>query len=203
MFSYLKAIIHKLKRSYILNKYDDFTIAAFFRQQGAEIGQHNRLEIRSMGTEPYLVTIGSHCTVAPNVSFVTHDGGVWIFTEEIPDLQKFGPIKILDNCFIGMGSVIMANVTIGPNAIVGAGSIVTRDVPANTIVAGNPARPVSSIETYREKALRAWERQKPPGYFDEIEPGKNYSPQYFQELKFRNLKMLREHLLRFFNGTDE
>ena len=48
---------------------------------------------------------------------------------------------------IGSGATILANLTIGENAIVGAGSVVTRDVPANTIVAGNPARVLRSIPT--------------------------------------------------------
>ena len=203
MISYLQDFIRKLKRSVVLNKYNDFTIADYFRTQGATVGKYNRLEIRTLGPEPYLISIGNHCTVAPNVSFATHDGGVWLFTEEFPDLQKFGPIKILDNCFIGMSSIIMANVTIGPNAIVGAGSIVTRDVHPNTIVAGNPARPISSVEMYREKVLDAWKQQKPPGYFRGIKPGKKYSPRYIQKLKYRDMRMLRKHLIEIINEADD
>jgi acetyltransferase-like isoleucine patch superfamily enzyme len=51
---------------------------------------------------------------------------------------------------IGSGSTILANVTIGENALVGAGSVVTKDVPANTIVAGNPARVLRKIEQTME-----------------------------------------------------
>jgi acetyltransferase-like isoleucine patch superfamily enzyme len=48
--------------------------------------------------------------------------------------------KVCDGASIGSGSTILANVTIGENAIIGAGSVVTKDVPPNAIVAGNPAR---------------------------------------------------------------
>jgi len=198
MISYFRIIISKLKKSYVLNKYNDFTIAEYFRSQGAKIGHNNRLEVQSLGPEPYLISIGNHCTVAGNVSFVTHDGGVWVFSEEIPDLQKFGPITIHDNCFIGMNSIIMGNVTIGPNAIVGAGSIVTRDVPENSIVAGNPARPVSTLDAYREKVVKIWEVQKPEGYFHGVGNDQKLTPEQIQRLKFRDIGLLRKHLTRLF-----
>ncbi len=199
MFYVAVNFLKKLKQSYTLNRYNDFTIAEYFRKQGALIGEDNRLEIRSLGTEPYLVSIGNHCTVAGNVRFLTHDGAVWVFTKEMPDLQKFGRIEICDNCFIGMGAIIMGNVTIGPNAIVGAGSVVTKDVPKNTIVAGSPARPISTLEKYKEKAVEMWERQKPPGYFSGIETGRSYSSEYIQKTKQRDIVILREHLLKLFN----
>jgi acetyltransferase-like isoleucine patch superfamily enzyme len=203
MITYLIQVIAKIYKNYKINRYDDFSIANYFREQGARIGEHNRLEVRSLGPEPYLISIGNHCTVAPNVSFVTHDGGVWLFTEEFPDLQKFGAIKILDNCFIGMNSIIMPNTTIGPNSIVGAGSVVTKDVQANTIVAGNPARYVSSIETYRNKILAIWEKQRPSSYFLGIEDGKSYSPQCIQKMKFRDISILKRHLIQVFNKLDD
>ncbi|HHQ6731196.1 TPA: DapH/DapD/GlmU-related protein [Staphylococcus aureus] len=56
------------------------------------------------------------------------------------------PITIKENAWIGAASTILPGVTIGENAIVGANSLVTKDVPANTIVAGSPARVIKSIE---------------------------------------------------------
>jgi acetyltransferase-like isoleucine patch superfamily enzyme len=141
----LRAVYRKLKNSYDLLKYDDFSIAEYFRRQGAQVGLDNRIEIRSFGTEPNLVRIGNHCTIGPGVVFLTHDGGTWLFTEEDPSLQKFGKIDIKDNCFIGLNAIIMGNVSIGPNSIVGAGAIVTRDVPEGTIVAGSPARVICPV----------------------------------------------------------
>jgi hypothetical protein len=121
-----------------------------------------------------------------------------LFTEEIPSLQKFGTIEILDNCFIGLHAVLMGNIKIGPNSIVGASSVVTHDVPANVVVAGNPARVVSTLEEYKEKTLRIWEKQKPPGYFESLQDGKRYSPAHIQQMKNRELHKLREHLIKLF-----
>ncbi|MDP1813238.1 MAG: DapH/DapD/GlmU-related protein [Leadbetterella sp.] len=201
LFNVTMIFFNKIKHSYLLNNYNDFTIGEYFRKQGAQVGENNRLEIRSLGPEPYLVTIGNHCTVAEGVRFLTHDGAVWIFTEEIPDLQKFGPIEIRDNCFIGSGVIIMANVRIGPNAIVGAGSIVTKDVPENTIVAGNPAKYICNIKEYREKVVKIWKQQKPHNYFQNTQGDEKYNPEYIQELKYRDFAILRKHLEQLFSDT--
>jgi acetyltransferase-like isoleucine patch superfamily enzyme len=61
------------------------------------------------------------------------------------DDWKVEPILIKKGASIGSGATILSHVTIGENAIIGAGSVVTKDVPANTIVAGNPARFVRKI----------------------------------------------------------
>lgn len=65
--------------------------------------------------------------------------------------QYIGSIEIFDNCFIGANSTIMYNVKIGPNAIVAAGSVVTKDVPAGCIVGGNPARVIGRYDHLIEK----------------------------------------------------
>ncbi len=83
---------------------------------------------------------------------MTHDGAKWVL-EKNGDFKgsKFGPITIRDNSFVGVNSIIMPYVTIGPNSIVGAGSVVTKDVPPNTVYAGNPAKFISTYEEYLEK----------------------------------------------------
>lgn len=65
--------------------------------------------------------------------------------------QYIGNIEIFDNCFIGANSTIMYNVKIGPNAIVAAGSVVTKDVPEGSIVGGNPAKIIGSYKDLEKR----------------------------------------------------
>jgi acetyltransferase-like isoleucine patch superfamily enzyme len=176
-----------------LSEYNDHTIAEFFRKQGAQIGEGCRIFPRSLGTEPYLIKIGDRVHIAAGVCFITHDGAAAVIREEVPNLQVFGPIVIGDNCTIGLNALLFGNINIGANSIVAAGSVVISNVPPNTIVMGVPARPIGSIEKYREKCLERWAAQQPPDVL--IEPGatwwnsKNYED---------NRKRLRRHLLKLF-----
>lgn len=154
----VKNILKRILNSIELQKYNEYTIEKYFRKKGYHVGNNNRIYIRDFGGEPYLVKIGNHCTIVSDVAFVTHDGGAWIFRDEIPDLNVFGKIEIRDNCFIGSRSIILPNVTIGPNSVVGAGSVITKDVPPGTVVAGVPAKVICSIEDYKKKCLERWRR---------------------------------------------
>ncbi len=196
IYRLIKAVFTKVARSIELARYDDFNIAEFFRKQGAQIGENNRIEVRHLSQEPFLIRIGNHCTIGPSVVFLNHDGGVWLFSEEDPSLQKFGTIEILDNCFIGLGVIILGNVTIGPNSIVGAGSIVSKNVPPNMVVAGIPARVICSVDEYKEKVIRQWKTLKPPGYFQGLGKGVKLSPREIQRLKSRDHLLLKEHLIK-------
>jgi maltose O-acetyltransferase len=95
----------------------------------------------------FLVSIGDNCTLCPNVRLIAHDAS----TKKPLGYVKIGRIDIKENCFIGDSSIILLGVRIGPNSVVGAGSVVTRDVPPSTVVAGNPARKINSMERYLRK----------------------------------------------------
>lgn len=136
-----------------LMQYNDFTIENYFRKKGCLIGKNNRIYIRSLGSEPFLIKVGNNCTITAGVNLITHDGGCSILRKENPELHVYGNIEIRDNCFIGQNSIILPNVKIGPNSIVGAGSVVTKDVPPNVVVAGVPAKIICSLEEYKQKSI--------------------------------------------------
>ena len=64
---------------------------------------------------------------------------------------KIGKIKIGDNVFIGANATVLPNVTIGNNSIIGANSVVTKAPPDNVVVAGNPAKIICDVDSYRNK----------------------------------------------------
>lgn len=97
-------------------------------------------------TDPTLVRIGSNVGLS-DCTLIGHDGVVALI--EVcygKHLDSVGYIDIHDNCFIGHGAIVMPRVTIGPDSIVAAGAVVTKDVPPGTVVGGNPAKVICSTE---------------------------------------------------------
>lgn len=122
---------------------------AWLIQRGLKIGR-NSYVLDGAFLDPshcFLISIGDHCTLAPNVRLIAHDASMVRHLK----VARLGRIKIQDNCFIGDSTVVLPGVSIGPNAIVGAGSVVTRDVPPNSVAAGNPARVIMSLDEFLSK----------------------------------------------------
>lgn len=86
---------------------------------------------------PYLVRIGDNCSISNHVRLLAHDATIFKFTN---GHTRLGKVELKDNCFIGERSIILPGVTVGPNVLVAAGSVVNRDIPPNSCVAGIPAR---------------------------------------------------------------
>lgn len=95
----------------------------------------------------WLIEIGDNVTFAPQAYLLAHDAS----TKRYLDYTKVAKIKIEDNAFIGARALIMPGVTIGRNAIVAAGSIVTKSVPEGSVVGGNPAKIIAKTEDYINK----------------------------------------------------
>lgn len=106
--------------------------------------------LNMFGTEPWCVTLGTNVHITREVLFITHDGGTLLFRNEIPDLEITAPIKVGNNVYIGVRSLILPGVTIGNNCIVAAGSIVTKDIPDNSVFGGVPAKFIKSSSDYLE-----------------------------------------------------
>jgi len=189
MVKIIRRIVNGLRRG----KYDEFTKAEYFRAQGAKIGKNCRILVYSLASEPWLVEIGDRVAISQGVFFLTHDGGVHVFRNEIPTLQSYGKIKIGNNCMIGVNVILMPGVTIGDNCVVGAGSVVTRDIPSNSFAFGVPARVLMPIEKYKEKFLENWSVQKPPGYGEDIDLSRKDDVAYVSTHLAKELPKIREH----------
>jgi len=144
----LRRILQKLRLRYGSQE----TVVRTLREMGVQVGERCRIYTTNFGSEPWLIRIGDHVCISNDVTFVNHNLN-WPFQDKHESLTCFGTIEIRDNCQIGVNVTILPDVTIGPNSIIGAGSVVTKDVPANTVVAGNPARLICSMEEYEQKCL--------------------------------------------------
>jgi len=131
---------------------NEYTRGAVFRKQGARVGQGCRLLICTLGSEPYLVEIGSETLVSGNVLFVTHDGATWVIRDLRSGVNRFKPVRIGERCFIGAGSILLPGTDIGDRTIIGAGSVVTGKIPAGVVAAGVPARVISTTQEFAAKA---------------------------------------------------
>lgn len=132
---------------------------AYLRRQGCILGEKARLNCRigAFGTEPYLVTLGDHVCIAVDVRFITHDGGVFVLkgmNRLADNMDKIAPIRVGNNVYIGTGAYIMPGVKIGDNCIIGAGTIVTKDVLDNSVTVGVPARVIGTVEAYHERCMQ-------------------------------------------------
>jgi len=96
----------------------------------------------------FLISIGDNSIINAGVHLLAHDSTIGRFTG---GYRRMGRIDIKENCIIGVNSVILPGVTIGPNALVAAGSVVNKDIPPNTCVAGVPARYYGKFSDIIEK----------------------------------------------------
>lgn len=125
----------------------------YLRHIGVTIGKDCFISSREMNGEPYLISIGNNVQVTAGVALHTHGGGNAI-RRKYPDFDAFGKVVIEDWAYIGAHSQIMPGVTIGEGAIVAAGSIVTKSVAPHTVVGGNPAKLICSVDDYIERNIK-------------------------------------------------
>jgi acetyltransferase-like isoleucine patch superfamily enzyme len=131
---------------------DDCFIGPFVEiQKGVAVGNRTRVQSHSMICE--LVEIGDDCFIGHGVMFINDmypraTTGGQLQSEADWEVQQ---TTVKKGASVGTGTTILAKVSIGENALVGAGSVVTRDVPANAVVAGNPARVLRYLNSEEKK----------------------------------------------------
>lgn len=143
----MRDIFKKIYERYFLSAEE------YARHIGVRIGDNCLIATRYWGAEPYLISIGDRVQITSNVRSFTH-GGAHVARFKHPNFDCFGKIEIKDGAYVGSCSIILAGVTIGEGALVAAGSVVTKSVPPYTVVAGNPARQICSVDEFIAKNLK-------------------------------------------------
>ncbi|WP_429218176.1 acyltransferase [Aeromonas veronii] len=108
----------------------------------------------TFGSEPWLIEIGDNVHITGGVQFINHDGGVLILRGKVPTLEITKPIKIGNNVYIGMNSMILPGVTVEDNVIIAAGSVVTKSLKMNAVYGGIPARKIKDLDAYMDKCVK-------------------------------------------------
>ena len=147
-------------------------------KRGLKVGKNFCLleEVILDFSHTFHIEIGDDVTLAPRVHILAHDAS----TKKYLGYTRLGKVKIGNCVFVGAGSIILPGVTIGNNVIIGAGSIVSSDVPDGQLVAGNPARKISSTEEYM--ARKKLEMNSSPRFEKEYTMACNVTPEMKNEM---------------------
>lgn len=130
------------------------------RRQGARVGKNVQIVDRAkLSYEPWyanLLEIGDGVVISSGVRLVTHDSSYANIAGDLP--IKYGRVIIERNAYIGVNAIILPGVRIGEHSLIGAGSVVTRDVPPRSVAGGNPAKVLGTLEQglsrYQERIVR-------------------------------------------------
>lgn len=156
----IDSIISKIKE--LLRRRSSESYIEYLRKCGVSIGEGTYIQSPKTTnidiTRPSLVTIGNNCFINNNFEIYTHDWVSHVFLHSGRELiNSSGRVTIKNNVAFGSHVMILKGVTIGDNCFIGAGSIVTKDIPSNSIAVGVPAKVVMSLEEYYQKRLKVRE----------------------------------------------
>lgn len=170
----IKRLIYRLRADYCTEDLIDM---------GLKVGK-NFCRMHGVILDPshcWLISIGDNVTLAPRVHVLAHDAS----TCNHLGYARIGNVVIGNNVFVGAESVILPNISIGDNSIIGANSTVSRDIPANVVAAGSPAKVICSLDEYLDKNRQLMKSN--PVYGEDYTLRGNITPdkkkQQFDELK--------------------
>jgi len=163
----LKFLIRILAR--IKTRYEEFRLVRRWeelRRMGMHIGEGVFLPMSTWvdASHCFLISIGDRCVFGPNCSILAHDAMI----NEFIDATRIARVTIHESCCFGIGTIILPGVEIGPRVIVGAGSVVSKDIPPNSVAVGIPARVICSLDELLDEHLEKM-KTAPTFPFDEYD----------------------------------
>jgi len=175
-----------------------FPYADYLKKKGALHSQGKNCFISKAANipDPYLTSIGDNVWITSGCQLLCHDASViMINIIQNGHFDRVAPIIMGDNCFLGNNVIVLPGTTIDSNTIIGAGSVVTKDLPENSVYAGTPARHICSLEDYAQK-IEADTRKYPWSDLLKQQEKHVYDPVLEEKLK-------KERVKYFFGDTDK
>jgi acetyltransferase-like isoleucine patch superfamily enzyme len=160
-----RAIRRKILKMLVRFVPDHRVRVALFRKCGYQVGQNvmvgeDLLIVQNADDFADLLSIGDRVSIAQRVTLVLGASPNWSRVRSVfPGYQA--KIVIEDDVWIGAGSIILPGVTVGEGAVVGAGAVVTKDVPPYTVAVGVPARPIKHIDLEGRRTMPIESRASP------------------------------------------
>ncbi len=157
---FLKKVINKIQVIY--SRRNSKSFVNFLRKKGCNIGEYTHFhDPKTVYIDPNrcsFIEIGDKCQITRNVTILAHDFSYSVCRSVYNNLPQNSGITVIgNNCFIGMNSIILMGSKIGDNVILGAGSVVSGNIPSNSVVAGNPAKVICTLDEYYKKRCKKFE----------------------------------------------
>lgn len=131
------------KSLFFLSQIVRYIYYQYLRLNGVKIGKNTFISLGAkIDTQFGEVVIGDNVHITSGCKILAHDGAI---KQLYPNVSPRGKVVIMDNVFIGVNSVVLMNVTIGKNTVVGAGSVVNRDLKSNVLAVGNPIKVIRDL----------------------------------------------------------
>lgn len=137
---------------------------AMLKDQGVSVGKGTLIfdagSVKIDSSRPALISIGAYCKITGGTIILTHDYSRFVLRRAYGDVVgEARKTTIGDNVFIGMNSIILMGTHIGDNSIIGAGSVCHGRYPDNSVIAGNPAKVICSLDEYYQKRKVSSEKE--------------------------------------------
>lgn len=150
----IKILLSKIREFYARRSSE--SLRMYFIKKGIRIGEGSIFRSPSSAyidiMRPSLISIGCNVDMNRNFTIMAHDFSHRVFVPLYGEfLSSSGEVKIGNNIYFGTNVTVLKGVTIGNNCIIGAGSVVSRSIPSNSVAAGVPCKVICSIEDYYQK----------------------------------------------------